>query len=59
MIIFTGGTDKGRLVAKAAADNLVPCVLELGGKCPMIVDKSADLEYAAAKAPMSSFFNSG
>ena len=50
LIIFTGGTEKGKLVAKAAAENLVPVVLELGGKSPMIVDKSVDLEYAAAKA---------
>jgi aldehyde dehydrogenase (NAD+) len=46
-IIFTGSTEKGRLVAAAAAKNLVPCILELGGKSPMIVDKSANLEYAA------------
>ena len=38
LIIFTGGTEKGKLVAKAAAENLVPVLLELGGKSPMIVD---------------------
>jgi aldehyde dehydrogenase (NAD+) len=38
LICFTGSTEKGRLVAKAAADNLIPCILELGGKCPFIVD---------------------
>ena len=59
LIIFTGGTEKGRLVAKAAAENLVPIMLELGGKCPMIVDASADLDYAAAKSAASSFQNSG
>ena len=37
-ISFTGSTDKGRLIAKAAAENLVPVMLELGGQCPMIVD---------------------
>ena len=59
LIVFTGSTEKGKLVAKAAAENLVPVMLELGGKSPMIVDKSVDLEYAAAKAAQHSFFNSG
>lgn len=58
-IIFTGSTEKGKLVAAAAAKNLVPCILELGGKCPMIIDKSADLDFAAAKAATMGFFNSG
>jgi len=39
-----GGTEKGKLVAKAAAENLVPCILELGGKSPCIVDGTGDLE---------------
>jgi len=59
MIIFTGSTDKGKMVAKAAAENLVPVILELGGKCPMIVDTSADIDYAAVKMPASAFQNSG
>jgi len=46
-IIFTGSTEKGILVAKSAAANLVPCILELGGKSPMIVDKGADVKFAA------------
>lgn len=37
-IIFTGSPEKGKLVAKAAADNLIPCILELGGKNPTVVD---------------------
>jgi len=49
IICFTGSTEKGRLVAKAAADNLIPCILELGGKCPFIVDTGTDLDYAAYK----------
>ena len=40
---------KGKLVAKAAAENLVPVTLELGGKSPTIVDKSANLENAALR----------
>ena len=38
IICFTGSTITGRLVAIEAAKNLVPCILELGGKCPVIVD---------------------
>lgn len=59
LIIFTGSTEKGRLVAGAAAKNLVPCILELGGKSPVIVDKSADVEYAAMKLAHLAFMNWG
>lgn len=38
MFVFTGSTQKGKLVAEAAAKNLVPCLLELGGKSPAIID---------------------
>jgi aldehyde dehydrogenase (NAD+) len=38
VICFTGSTATGRLVAIEAAKNLVPCILELGGKCPVIID---------------------
>ncbi len=38
IICFTGSTETGRLVAIEAAKNLTPCILELGGKCPVIVD---------------------
>ena len=58
-IIFTGSTEKGKLVAQAAAKNLVPCVLELGGKCPMVIDRSADLDFAASKTSLTGFINSG
>ena len=46
LIIFTGSPDKGKLVAKAASYNLVPCILELGGKNPTIVDQDANLDVA-------------
>ena len=49
LIIFTGGTEKGKLVAKAAAENLTPCILELGGKSPCIVDDSGDLAMACRR----------
>lgn len=43
MICFTGSTFTGRLVAIEAAKNLTPCLLELGGKCPVIVDPTAKI----------------
>ena len=42
-IVFTGSTQKGKLVAMSAAKNLVPCLLELGGKCPGIIDITANI----------------
>ena len=58
-IIYTGSTEKGMLVAQAAAKNLVPCILELGGKSPCIVDKSCNLDYTALKVAMAAFLNFG
>lgn len=58
-IIFTGGTTVGKMIAKAAANNLVPCVLELGGKCPMIIDQSSDVDVAAKKTALFKFVNCG
>ncbi|KAH7107928.1 NAD-dependent aldehyde dehydrogenase [Auriculariales sp. MPI-PUGE-AT-0066] len=48
-IFFTGSTTVGRIVAAAAAKHLTPITLELGGKNPGIVDKSADLDATARK----------
>jgi aldehyde dehydrogenase (NAD+) len=59
IILFTGSTQTGTLVAQAAAKNLVPCVLELGGKCPVVVDKTADLAGAAMRIAQGRFMNSG
>jgi acyl-CoA reductase-like NAD-dependent aldehyde dehydrogenase len=59
MILFTGSTRAGRAVAEAAAGALKPCVLELGGKHPMIVFKDAALERAAKAAVWGSFANCG
>ena len=39
LIVYTGSTDKGKLVAGSAARNLTPCILELGGKSPGIIDE--------------------
>lgn len=59
LIIFTGSPEKGRLVAKSAAENLVPCILELGGKNPTIVDEDADLESASMRIIQGRFANCG
>ncbi len=49
LIIFTGSPEKGKIVAKAASENLVPCILELGGKSPTIVDEGANLDNACKR----------
>lgn len=58
-IIFTGSTEKGKLVARAAADNLTPCLLELGGKSPTIVDRDADITNAVLRISQGRFTNAG
>jgi coniferyl-aldehyde dehydrogenase len=58
-LIFTGSTRVGRLVAEAAGRNLTPITLELGGKSPAIVDRSADLGKAAARITYAKLLNAG
>lgn len=58
-IMFTGSVATGKRVAEAAAKYLIPVVLELGGKDPMIVLEDADLENAARGAVWGAFANSG
>ena len=58
-IMFTGSVATGRRVAEAAARKLIPCVLELGGKDPMIVFADANLEAAAQAAVWGAFANAG
>ncbi len=58
-VMFTGSTRTGRAVSKAAADALIPCYLELGGKDPMIVCADADIERAANAAAFYSMNNAG
>ncbi len=58
-IVFTGSVDGGRQVASAAAAQLVPVTLELGGKDPMLVLEDADLARATAGAVWASFLNCG
>jgi coniferyl-aldehyde dehydrogenase len=58
-LIFTGSTRVGRLVAEAAGRNLTPVTLELGGKSPVIVDRSADLGQAAQRIAYAKLLNAG
>jgi aldehyde dehydrogenase (NAD+) len=58
-IFFTGGTAVAKVVMTAAAKNLTPVVLELGGKSPTIVHSSADLRVAARRIAQGRFNNAG
>jgi coniferyl-aldehyde dehydrogenase len=58
-LVFTGGGGVGRHVMRAAADNLVPVTLELGGKSPVIVSASADIERAAERIVLGKLLNAG
>ncbi|MDR2473894.1 MAG: aldehyde dehydrogenase family protein [Tannerella sp.] len=58
-VAYTGSIATGRLVAVAAAENLTPCMLELGGKSPCIIDKSADIERSVASICWGKFINAG
>jgi aldehyde dehydrogenase (NAD+) len=58
-IFFTGSISIGRIVAKAAAENLTPATLELGGKNPCIVDQSAIIKLAARRIIWGKFINGG
>jgi acyl-CoA reductase-like NAD-dependent aldehyde dehydrogenase len=58
-LVFTGGTQTGRRVAQAAAANLVPVTLELGGKCPVVVCPGADLALAAREILVGKGLNAG
>ncbi len=59
MIFFTGSPSFGRAVMTAAAKNLTPVVLELGGKSPCIIDKDADIKVAAKRVAWGKSLNAG
>ena len=59
VIFFTGSPSLGRIVMRAAAENLTPVVLELGGKSPCIVDRGADVELAARRIVWGKTLNAG
>ncbi len=58
-IFFTGSTRVGKIIYKAAAENLTPVTLELGGKSPCIVDQDASLKVAAKRIAWGKFINAG
>jgi coniferyl-aldehyde dehydrogenase len=58
-LVFTGSTAVGRQVMRAAAENLVPVTLELGGKCPVVIAPDADITRAAQRVMAVKSFNAG
>ena len=58
-LLFTGSTAVGRMVAQAAAKNLTPVTLELGGKSPAILDPSSDLATVAPRLAFGKLLNAG
>ncbi len=58
-IFFTGGKSVGQTVYEAAAKNLTPVTLELGGKSPAIIDKTAKCDLAAKRVAFGKFLNAG
>ncbi len=58
-IFFTGSVAVGKVVMEAAAKNLTPVTLELGGKSPVIVDKTADVKLAARRIAFGKVLNAG
>jgi succinate-semialdehyde dehydrogenase/glutarate-semialdehyde dehydrogenase len=58
-VLFTGGVAAGRKVAAACGERLIPCVLELGGKAPLVVADDVDVERAARAIVFGGFANSG
>ncbi|MGB3166210.1 MAG: coniferyl aldehyde dehydrogenase [Alteraurantiacibacter sp.] len=58
-LVFTGSTATGRKVMQAAAENLVPVTLELGGKSPTVIGRSADLTRAGSRIVTGKMMNAG
>jgi aldehyde dehydrogenase (NAD+) len=58
-IFFTGSVAVGKIIAQAAARNLTPVTLELGGKSPCLVDETANLQLAAKRIVWGKFLNAG
>jgi acyl-CoA reductase-like NAD-dependent aldehyde dehydrogenase len=58
-IFYTGNTQVGKIIAKAAAEHLTTCTLELGGKSPCIIDRNVDLVLAAKRIAYGKLLNCG
>jgi coniferyl-aldehyde dehydrogenase len=59
LVFFTGATGIARHVQRACADNLVPCVLELGGKSPVVIAPDANLSLVAKRVAVAKTLNAG
>ena len=59
LLVFTGSVPTGISVASAAANNVVPCILELGGKSAAIVYEDADIENLIENVRWALFFHAG
>mmetsp|Transcript_6569 Transcript_6569/g.12124 ORF Transcript_6569/g.12124 Transcript_6569/m.12124 type:complete len:538 (-) Transcript_6569:131-1744(-) len=59
LVFFTGSAFVGKNVARACAEHLTPCVLELGGKSPCIVDRTANIKHTAKRIVWAKFLNAG
>tara|TARA_B110000305_G_C19396204_1_gene617562 strand:- start:383 stop:1723 length:1341 start_codon:yes stop_codon:yes gene_type:complete len=57
--LYTGSEKVGRVYAEAAAKHLAPIVLELGGKCPCVLDSDIDLDQTVERIASTKFFNAG
>ncbi|HSD74213.1 MAG TPA: aldehyde dehydrogenase family protein, partial [Steroidobacteraceae bacterium] len=58
-LLFTGSTGVGRMVMQAAAEHLVPVTLELGGKCPTVIGRTADLSRTVDRLLLAKLVNAG
>lgn len=58
-IFYTGSTRVGKIVMQKAAENFIPVTLELGGKCPCVVDETANISLAARRIVFGKFLNCG
>ena len=58
-IFFTGSPNVGRIVHQACTEHLTPCILELGGKSPVIIDGSADIKLTAKRLAWGKYLNAG
>jgi len=58
-IFFTGGSFVGKMVAKAAAEHFTPVILEMGGKSPCVIDRTADIRVSALRLTQGKWTNAG
>lgn len=58
-IFYTGSGSVGKIVAKAAAEHLTPCTLELGGKSPAVIFDDANMDVSARRIAWGKFMNAG